>query len=79
LHATPQEVSIDIDPSYAYESAALTLCVCFHSPAINNAVARQEWRGFWEFGDGLREEGLKLSAALLIAVLDWLPVRVPNS
>ncbi|MGZ8842694.1 MAG: hypothetical protein ACXW18_03470, partial [Pyrinomonadaceae bacterium] len=61
LHATPQEVSIDTDPSYAYESAALTLCVCFHSAAVNSAAAREEWSCFWEFGDGLRETGWNVS------------------
>jgi hypothetical protein len=61
LSTAPQEASIDIDPSYPYDGAALALCVCFHSPALNSAAAREEWSCFWDFGDGLRETGWNVS------------------
>src|SRR5207248_10151654 len=57
LVANPQEASIGVDPSYAYDQAALEFCVGFNSQAVDDAAAREEWSCSWDFGDGLGESG----------------------
>jgi hypothetical protein len=57
----PGDISIEMDPSIAYEQAPLEFCVCFHKSALNTSAAREELGVEWNFGDGLKEKGWTVS------------------
>jgi len=53
----PGEVSIEMDPSVAYERSPLEFSVYFHKSALNTAAAREQLTVEWDFGDGLGDKG----------------------
>jgi hypothetical protein len=54
-------VSIEMDPSIAYERSPLEFYVYFHKSALNTSAAREEISVRWDFGDGLKEKGWTVS------------------
>jgi len=49
--------TIVMEPLIAYDKAPLEFCICFHSDAIDDAAAKEEWTCEWSFGDKLSETG----------------------
>jgi hypothetical protein len=72
LRSNPQDASIDMDPTVAYEGAPLEFCICFENAAVNTAAAREEWTCNWDFGDSLKETGLNVSHYFQLGKLDAL-------
>lgn len=56
-----EAATIVMEPLVAYDKALLEFCVCFHSPAIDDAAAKEEWTCEWAFGDNLTETGWSAS------------------